>query len=195
MIMEAYVHGVSTRSVDDLVKALGVDTGISKSEVSRICGELDKEIKRFRERSLAHTTFPYVFADATYCKVRVGAHVVSQALIVATGVSMDGSREVLGTAVGDSESYEFWREFFAGLRSRGLSGVQLVISDAHAGLKSAVAQQFTNTAWQRCRVHFMRNLHGAGLGGTGSGGDRCGQNDLRPHRTRRHRCPVGSGRR
>lgn len=118
------------------------------------------EIKRFRERSLAHTTFPYVFADATCCKARVAAHVVSQALVVATGVSIDGSREVLG-AVGDSESFEFWREFFATLKARGLSGVALVISDAHAGLKAAAAQQFTNAAGQRCRVRFMHNLHGA----------------------------------
>ncbi|MFW0793172.1 IS256 family transposase [Gordonia sp. CPCC 205515] len=160
VIMEAYVHGVSTRSVDDLVGALGVESGISKSEVSRICAGLDQEIAAFRERTLSHTEFPYVFCDATYCKVRVGAHVVSQALVVATGVSIDGSREVLGTAVGDSESFEFWREFLAGLKARGLSGVQLVTSDAHAGLKAAVAQQFTNSSWQRCRVHFMRNLHG-----------------------------------
>jgi putative transposase len=160
VIMEAYVHGVSTRNVDDLVAALGVDSGISKSEVSRICGQLDTEIARFRERTLSHTTFPYVFLDATFCKVRVGAHVVSHAMVVATGVSIDGSREVLGTAVGDSESFEFWREFLVGLKARGLSGVHLVISDAHAGLKAAVAQQFTGSAWQRCRVHFMRNLHG-----------------------------------
>lgn len=161
VIMEAYVHGVSTRSVDDLVVALGVDSGISKSEVSRICAGLDREIEAFRTRSLAHTEFPYVFADATFCKVRVGAHVVSQALVVATGVSIEGTREVLGTAVGDSESYEFWREFLASLKARGLSGVHLVISDAHAGLKSAVAQQFSGSSWQRCRVHFMRNLHTA----------------------------------
>ena len=161
VIMEAYVHGVSTRSVDDLVAALGVDSGISKSEVSRICAGLDREIEAFRTRSLTHTTFPYVFCDATFCKVRVGAHVVSQALVVATGVSIEGTREVLGTAVGDSESFEFWREFLASLKARGLAGVHLVISDAHAGLKAAVAQQFTGTSWQRCRVHFMRNLHGA----------------------------------
>ncbi len=161
VIMEAYVHGVSTRSVDDLVVALGVDSGISKSEVSRICAGLDREIEAFRTRSLAHTQFPYVFADATFCKVRVGAHVVSQALVVATGVSAEGTREVLGTAVGDSESYEFWREFLASLKARGLSGVHLVISDAHAGLKSAVAHQFSGSSWQRCRVHFMRNLHTA----------------------------------
>lgn len=160
VVMEAYVHGVSTRSVDDLVAALGVDSGISKSEVSRICAGLDAEIAQFRGRTLTHTEFPYVFCDATFCKVRVGAHVVSQALVVATGVSIDGSREVLGTAVGDSESFEFWKEFLASLKARGLSGVQLVISDAHAGLKAAVAQQFTNSSWQRCRVHFMRNLHG-----------------------------------
>ena len=161
VIMEAYVHGVSTRSVDDLVAALGVDSGISKSEVSRICAGLDREIEAFRTRSLTHTTFPYVFCDATFCKVRVGAHVVSQALVVATGVSIEGTREVLGTAVGDSESFEFWREFLASLKARGLAGVHLVISDAHAGLKAAVAQQFSGSSWQRCRVHFMRNLHGA----------------------------------
>jgi putative transposase len=151
VIMEAYVHGVSTRSVDDLVAAMGVETGVSKSEVSRICAGLDKEIEAFRTRSLAHTQFPYVFCDATFCKV----------LVVATGVSIDGTREVLGTAVGDSESYEFWREFLASLKARGLTGVHLVISDAHAGLKAAVAQQFTGSSWQRCRVHFMRNLHTA----------------------------------
>ena len=161
VIMEAYVHGVSTRSVDDLVAALGVDSGISKSEVSRICAGLDREIEAFRSRTLTHTQFPYVFADATFCKVRVGAHVVSQALVVATGVSIEGTREVLGTAVGDSESFELWREFLASLKARGLAGVHLVISDAHAGLKSAVAQQFSGSSWQRCRVHFMRNLHGA----------------------------------
>ncbi|MEO9330666.1 IS256 family transposase, partial [Gordonia aurantiaca] len=161
VIMEAYVHGVSTRSVDDLVAALGVGSGVSKSEVSRICAGLDREIEAFRTRSLTHTSFPYVFCDATFAKVRVGAHVVSQTLVVATGVSIDGTREVLGTAVGDSESFEFWREFLASLKARGLTGVHLVISDAHAGLKAAVTQQFTGASWQRCRVHFMRNLHGA----------------------------------
>ena len=161
VVMEAYVHGVSTRSVDDLVGALGVGSGISKSEVSRICAGLDGEIARFRERTLTHTSFPYVFLDATFCKVRVGAHVVSQALVVATGVSIDGTREVLGTAVGDSESYEFWREFLTSLKDRGLSGVHLVISDAHSGLKAAVMQQFAGSSWQRCRVHFMRNIRSA----------------------------------
>ena len=142
VIMQAYVHGVSTRAVDDLVRALGVDTGISKSEVSRICADLDAEVEAFRTRTLAHTEFPYIFADATFCKVRIGAHVVSHAMVVATGVSADGTREVLGTAVGDSESYEFWNDFLRSLKARGLSGVHLVISDAHAGLKAAVAKQF-----------------------------------------------------
>lgn len=161
VIMEAYVHGVSTRNVDDLVTALGVESGISKSQVSRICAGLDAEIARFRERTLTHTSFPYVFLDATYCKVRIGAHVVSHALVVATGVSIEGTREVLGTAVGDSESFDFWREFLVGLKARGLSGVHLVISDAHAGLKAAVARQFSGASWQRCRVHFMRNVGSA----------------------------------
>lgn len=161
VIMEAYVHGVSTRNVDDLVTALGVESGISKSQVSRICAGLDTEIARFRDRTLTHTTFPYIFLDATYCKVRIGAHVVSHALVVATGVSIDGTREVLGTAVGDSESFDFWREFLVGLKARGLSGVHLVISDAHSGLKAAVVQQFTGASWQRCRVHFMRNVGSA----------------------------------
>ena len=116
---------------------------------------------RFRERTLTHTTLPYIFLDAAYCKVRIGAHVVSHALVVATGVSIDGTREVLGTAVGDSESFDFWREFLVGLRARGLSVVHLVISDAHTGLKAAVAQQFAEALWQRCRVHFMRNISSA----------------------------------
>jgi putative transposase len=161
VIMEAYVHGVSTHNVDDLVTALGVESGISKSQVSRICAGLDTEIARFRERTLTHTSFPYVFPDATHCKVRIGAHVVSRALVVATGVSIEGTREVLGAGVGDSESFDFWREFLAGLRVRGLSGVHLVISDAHAGLKAAVVQQFVGASWQRCRVNFMRNVGSA----------------------------------
>lgn len=161
VIMEAYVHGVSTRNVDDLVKAMGGECGVSKLEVSRICQGLDAEIARFRERILTHTTFPYVFLDATFCKVRVGTHVVSQALVVAIGVSMAGTREVLGTAVGDSESYEFWSEFLRSLKARGLAGVHLVTSDAHAGLKRAISEQFTGTSWQRCRVHFMRNIGAA----------------------------------
>ena len=157
-VMEAYLHGVSTRKVDDLVKALGADTGISKSEVSRICEDLDAEVAAFRDRSLKDTTYPYVFLDATYCKARVNHRVVSQAIVVAVGVSADGRREVLGMDVGDSEDGAFWTSFLRGLKTRGLSGVQLVISDAHAGLKAAIATVFIGAAWQRCRVHFMRNV-------------------------------------
>src|SRR6478672_7406325 len=131
VIMEAYLHGTSTRKVDDLVKALGVDTGISTSEVSRICAELDVEVAAFRDRSLAEQPFRYVFLDATYCKARVDHRVVSQAVVVATGVAADGRREVLGFDVGDSEDGAFWTAFLRSLKARGLHGVQLVISDAH----------------------------------------------------------------
>ena len=158
VVMEAYLHGVSTRKVDDLVKALGADTGISKSEVSRICKDLDGEVGAFRDRSLADTTYPYVFLDATYCKARVNHRVVSQAIVVAIGVTADGRREVLGMDVGDSEDGAFWTAFCRGLKARGLGGVQLVISDAHSGLKHAIAAVFIGTSWQRCRVHFMRNV-------------------------------------
>jgi len=158
VVMEAYVHGVSTRKVDDLVKALGVGSGISKSEVSRICAELDRDLDAFRNRRLDHVGFPYVFADATYLKGRVRGRVVSRAVVVATGVTSAGDREVLGVEVGDSEDQAFWAAFLKGLRSRGLSGVQLVISDHHLGLKAAIESVFIGAAWQRCRVHFMRNL-------------------------------------
>ena len=158
VVMEAYLHGVSTRKVDDLVKALGADTGISKSEVSRICADLDAEVASFRDRSLADAVFPYVFLDATYCKARVNRRVVSQAVVVATGVRGDGWREVLGFAVGDSEDGAFWTAFLRSLKARGLAGVQLVISDAHVGLKQAIAGVLLGAAWQRCRVHFLRNV-------------------------------------
>ena len=158
VVMEAYVHGISTRKVDDLVNALGLESGISKSEVSRICGELDEELAAFRSRSLAHIEFPYVFLDATYLKGRVDHQVVSRAVVVATGVSMDGHREVLGCAVGDSEDGAFWTAFLRSLRARGLSGVRLVVSDQHLGLASAAAAVMVGSAWQRCRVHFMRNV-------------------------------------
>jgi transposase-like protein len=158
VIMEAYLHGVSTRKVDDLVKALGADTGISKSEVSRICADLDEEVGAFRDRSLAEIAYPYVFLDATYCKARVNRRVVSQAVVIATGVTADGRREGLGFAVGDSEDGAFWTAFLRGLKARGLGGTQLVISDAHTGLKSAIASVLIGATWQRCRVHFMRNV-------------------------------------
>ncbi|MGW3949360.1 IS256 family transposase [Micrococcus luteus] len=158
VVMEAYLHGVSTRKVDDLVKALGADTGISKSEVSRICADLDVEVGAFRDRSLADQQFPYVFLDATYCKARVNHRVVSQAVVIATGVRADGFREVLGFAVGDSEDGAFWTAFLRSLKARGLGGVQLVISDAHTGLKQAISAVLLGSSWQRCRVHFLRNV-------------------------------------
>jgi transposase-like protein len=158
VVMEAYVHGVSTRKVDDLVQALGLDSGISKSEVSRICTLMDDDLESFRTRDLSHVEFPYVFLDATYLKGRVAGHVTSRAVVVATGVSMDGRREVLGIAVGDSESGAFWTEFLWDLRTRGPTGVRLAISDQHLGLRAAVDSVLVGSAWQRCRVHFMRNV-------------------------------------
>ena len=139
VVMEAYVCGVSTRSVDDLVAALGIDSGISKSQVSRICAGLDEVVTAFRERRLDHTAFPYVYLDATYLHVRnATSQVVSMAVIVATGITADGGREVLGLDVGDSEDEVFWRAFLTSLKKRGLSGVRLVISDQHAGLVAAL---------------------------------------------------------
>lgn len=158
VVMEAYVHGVSTRKVDDLVKALGTDTGISKSEVSRICAGLDAQVAEFRDRTLATQDFPYVFLDATYCKARVGHRIVSQAVVVAIGVASDGRREVLGFDVGDSENEDFWTTFLRSLKARGLTGVKLVMSDAHTGLKKAIGVVLQGAGWQRCRVHFMRNV-------------------------------------
>jgi putative transposase len=165
VVMEAYVTGTSVRKVDDLVKAMGADTGISKSEVSRICADLDEQVASFADRDLSEQGFPYVFLDATYCKARVGgarngagSRVVSQAVVVATGVSLDGRREVLGFAVGDSEDGAFWTSFLRSLKARGLGGTKLVISDAHAGLKAAIAAVMLGAAWQRCRVHFLRNV-------------------------------------
>ncbi|WP_406209715.1 IS256 family transposase [Streptomyces sp. NBC_01017] len=157
VIMEAYVHEVSTRSVDDLVKALGGDSGISKSEVSRICGELDEPLTAFRTRPLDHTRFPYLYLDATYCKVRVNHQIVSQAVVIATGITEDGGREVLGVAVGDSETEAFRSEFLRSLRARGLGGICLVIADHHSGLVAAIRKVMLGSSYQRCRVHFLRN--------------------------------------
>ena len=157
VVMEAYVHGVSTRKVDDLVAALGVEAGLSKSEVSRICAEMDADLEAFRTRPLT-TPFPYLFLDATYVKARVGGRVVSRAVVVATGVATSGDREILGLSLGDSEDEAFWSDFLRSLRGRGLAGVQLVVSDHHAGLKAAIAKVLLGASWQRCRVHFMRNV-------------------------------------
>jgi len=157
VIAEAYVKGVSTRKVEDLVVALGLD-GISKSEVSRICERLDGQVEAFRGRPLLGR-YPYLFLDATYEKVRDDSgRVVSMALVVAYGVAETGEREVLGLDVCRSEDYAFWRGFCAGLVARGLSGVALVVSDAHKGLRRAIEEVFLGASWQRCRVHFLRNL-------------------------------------
>jgi putative transposase len=154
VIQEAYIHGVSTRSVDDLVKAMGM-TGISKSQVSRLCAEIDDRVKAFLDRPI-EGDWPYLWLDATYVKVRQASRVVSVAVIVAVGVNSDGRREVLGLDIGPSEAETFWTGFLRKLARRGLRGVKLVISDAHEGIKAAAAKVLCAT-WQRCRVHFARN--------------------------------------
>jgi putative transposase len=155
VVQEAYVHGVSTRSVDDLVKAMGM-TGISKSQVSRLCEEIDDKVKAFLSRPI-EGDWPYLWIDATYVKVRESGRIVSVAVIVAVGVNSDGRREVLGMSIGPSEAETFWTEFLRQLARRGLRGVKLVISDAHEGIKAAISKVLHAT-WQRCRVHFMRNV-------------------------------------
>lgn len=154
VIQEAYVHGISTRSVDDLVKALGM-TGVSKSQVSRLCEELDERVGAFLNRPI-EGDWPYLWIDATYVKTREAGRIVSVAVIVAVAVNTDGQREVLGMKVGPSEAEPFWTEFLRSLTRRGLRGVKLVISDSHEGLKAA-ASKVLKATWQRCRVHFMRN--------------------------------------
>jgi len=155
VIQEAYIQGVSTRSVDDLVKAMG-GGGVSKSQVSRLCEEIDGRVKTFLERPI-EGDWPYIWIDATYLKVRRGGPVVSVAVIIAVGVNTKGRREVLGMEVGTSEAEPIWTEFLRKLTRRGLRGVRLVVSDAHGGIKAAVAKVL-NATWQRCRVHFMRNV-------------------------------------
>jgi transposase-like protein len=154
VIQEAYIQGISTRSVDDLVKAMGM-SGISKSQVSRLCQEIDERVKAFLDRPI-EGDWPYVWIDATYLKVRQAGRVVSVAVTIAVGVNSDGRREVLGMAIGASEAEVFWTDFLRSLARRGLRGVKLVISDAHEGIKAAVSRVFSAT-WQRCRVHFARN--------------------------------------
>ena len=155
VIQEAYIQGVSTRSVDDLVKAMGM-SGISKSQVSRLCEEIDVRVKAFLDRPI-EGDWPYLWIDATYIKVRQAGRIISVAVIVAVGANADGRREVLGMQVGPSEAEPFWTEFLRQLRRRGLRGVKLVISDAHEGIKAAVSKVM-HASWQRCRVHFMRNV-------------------------------------
>jgi putative transposase len=154
VVQEAYVKGISTRKVDDLVQALGM-SGISKSQVSRICGEIDERVNVFLEREI-NGGWPYVWLDATYLKSRENGHVVTRAVVIAVGVNQEGRREVLGLACGPAESEEFWTAFLRTLKRRGLSGVRLITSDAHQGLKNA-AGKVLGATWQRCRVHFMRN--------------------------------------
>jgi putative transposase len=154
VIQESYVHGVSTRAVDDLAKAMGL-TGITKSQVSRLCEEIDERVKTFLTRPI-EGSWPYLWIDATYVKVREGGRIISVAVIIAVGANADGRREVLGMAVGPSEAEPFWTKFVRSLTERGLRGVKLVISDSHEGLKKAVRKVFGAT-WQRCSVHFMRN--------------------------------------
>jgi transposase-like protein len=154
VIQESYVQGISTRSVDELVKAMGME-GISKSQVSRLCAEIDERVQTFLRRPI-EGEWPYLWLDATYVKARRDHHIVSVAVIVAMAVNTDGRREVLGMTIGNSEAEPFWTEFLRSLTRRGLRGVKLVISDAHEGLKAAIAKVLGAT-WQRCRVHFMRN--------------------------------------
>ena len=155
VIQEAYIQGVSTRSVDDLVQAMGM-SGASKSQVSRLCGEIDDKVNGFLDRPL-EGDWPYLWLDATYVKVREAGRIVSVAVTVAVAVNDQGRREVLGMAIGASEAETFWTEFLRSLARRGLRGVQLVISDDHKGLKAA-ATRILGATWQRCRVHFARNL-------------------------------------
>jgi len=156
VIVEAYVKGVSTRKVDDLVRALGID-GISRSEVSRICKVLDEEVKTFLARPISEE-HPYLWLDATFHKVRQAGRVTSVATVVAIGVSATGERRILGAQTGQSEDHQFWVAFLRSLIRRGLKGVRLVISDAHEGLRQAIVKVMAGVTWQRCRVHFMRNL-------------------------------------
>src|ERR1700736_168130 len=154
VIQEAYIRGISTRSVDDLVKAMGM-TGISKSQVSRLCEDIDQRVKAFLDRPIEGGS-PYLWVEATYVQVRQARRIVSVAVIVAVGVNADGRREVLGMDIGPSEAETFWTAFLRKLARRGLRGVKLAVSDVHQGIKAAVSKILTAT-WQRCRVHFMRN--------------------------------------
>jgi transposase-like protein len=156
VVQQAYIEGVSTRKVDDLLQALGL-TGIDKSQVSRICKDLTEVVEAFRNRPL-EGSYPYIWLDALYVKVRVNHRIVSQAVVMAIGVRESGERVLLGFAVGASEDGAFWLSFLRSLVQRGLQGVQLVISDSHEGLKAALSQVLAGATWQRCRVHFMRNV-------------------------------------
>lgn len=195
VIMAAYVHGVSTRSVDDLVKTLGSDTGISKDEVSRICVELGKQLDAFHTRPLDPIRFPYLFLDATYVKARVDHRIVFQAVVIATGVTPDGGREVVGVTVGDSESEDFWAQFLRHLQERRVSGVRLVISDSDSGLVKAIRKVMLGAAWQRCRVHFVRNVFAVIPKGSAEMVAACDPHNLRPAHCGRRPHPARHRRR
>ena len=185
VVQEAYIQGISTRSVDDLVKALGM-SGISKSQVSRLCEEIDERVRAFLDRPI-EGDWPYLWIDATYVKVRSNGRVVPVAVIMAVGVNADGRREVLGMDIGPSEAETFWIAFLRKLARRGLRSVKLVVSDAHEGIKAAVSKVLSAT-WQRCRVHFMRNaLAHAGRSG------RARRLGLHRHRLRPGRCRGRQG--
>jgi putative transposase len=154
VIQEAYVQGISTRSVDDLVRAMGA-SGVSKSQVSRLVADIDERVNAFLSRPL-EGDWPYLWIDATYLKVRQGGRILTIAVIIAVGVNMDGRREVLGIGTGPSEAEAFWTTFLRSLADRGLRGVKLVIADAHTGLRAAASRVF-NASLQRCRVHWLRN--------------------------------------
>ncbi|KAF0285822.1 hypothetical protein BA899_01195 [Spiribacter sp. SSL99] len=156
VVQDAYVQGVSTRKVDGLVQSMGM-TGISKSQVSRLCAEIDERVDAFLNRPL-EDDWPYIWLDATYIKSREHGPVASHAVVVATAVDQEGYREVLGLSVGPAETEAFWTQFLRALVARGLSGARLVTSDAHEELKRAIATVLTGAVWQRCRVHFMRNV-------------------------------------
>ena len=156
VVSEAYVLGVSTRKVEELVEAMGA-RGMSKAEVSRMASSLDEQVRAFRERTLERA-YPYVWLDALYVKVREGGRTVSKAVLIATGVSVTGEREVLGVDVASGEMEGCWAGFLRSLKERGLSGVELVISDAHTGLRKAITREFCGSTWQRCIVHFLRNV-------------------------------------
>jgi putative transposase len=158
VVMHAYLHDVSTRKVDGLGRALGAESGISKSEASRICAGLNEEVSVFRDRDLSMPDFHYVPLDATYCKSQVNHRIVSQAVVVAIGVAAVGRRVVLGFDDGDAENEAFCTEFLRSLKTRGLTGVKLVMSGAHTGLKKAIGTVFQGASWQRSRVDFKRNV-------------------------------------
>jgi putative transposase len=157
VIAACYVEGVSTRRVDDVAKAMGAES-ICKSQVSRICAELDEVVAAWRNRPLDKSPYPFMWIDALYVKVREAGRICSTAVLVATAVNADGCREIIGLGVGSAKDSAAWTAFGRGLVARGLSGVKLVVSDAHQGLKDAVAAVLDGAAWQRCRTHFMRNL-------------------------------------